>query len=253
MDLYVERAGTGRPFVWAHGLTSSIAAERDTGIFRWEDVPGIDVIRYDARGHGRSPAGASPEDHQWSRLADDLVAVADACSAESFVAGGASMGCATALYAALREPARVQSLVLAIAPTAWETRATQTEAYLKSVGYLEANGLDAFLEASRKLPPQPAWTAANREVRYRHLAGADPAALALALRGAAQSNLPPRDEVATIGVPALLLAWDGDPGHPLSTAESLHELLGASELLVARSPDDVAAWPQAVAEFLRPA
>ena len=246
----MERAGHGRPFVWAHGLTSSIAAERDVGLYRWEDVPGLDVIRYDARGHGRSPAGASPADHEWSRLAEDYLAVADACEAESFVAGGASMGCATVLFAALRAPSRVQALVLSIPPTAWETRATQAETYLQSVGYLEAKGMDAFLEASRQLPAQPEWTAATREVRYRHLAQADPAAVALALRGAAQSNLPPRDEVATLGVPVLLLAWEGDPGHPLSTAESLHELLPSSQLVVARSRADVESWPGVAATFV---
>ena len=250
MDLHVERAGTGRPFVWAHGLTSSIATERETGVHHWEEVPGLDVIRYDARGHGRSPAGAGPEEHEWSRLADDLLAVADACEAESFVCGGASMGCATSLFTALRAPERVQALVLSIPPTAWETRTAQADKYLQSVELLEAEGMDAFIEANRALPAQPAWTAPNREVRFRHLAATDPAALALALRGAAQSNLPPRDEVATITAPVLLLAWEGDPGHPRSTADSLHELLAGSQLVVARSAEDVAAWPSAVADFV---
>jgi pimeloyl-ACP methyl ester carboxylesterase len=250
MDLHVERSGTGRPLVWGHGLTSSIAAERETGVFHWEEVPGLDVIRYDARGHGRSPAGAGPEDHEWSRLAEDFLAVADDAGAESFVAGGASMGCATALFAAVAAPERVHALVLAIPPTAWETRAGQAETYLQSVGFLEAKGLDAFLDASRKLPAQPAWQEERREVRFRHLAASDPEALALALRGAASSNLPPRDEVAAITAPALILAWDGDPGHPLSTAESLHELLSGSQLAVAHSAEDVLRWPERLAEFV---
>jgi len=250
MDLHLERAGAGRPFIWAHGLSSSIAAERDTGAFHWEEIPGVDVIRYDARGHGKSPAGSTPEDHEWARLAEDLLAVADDQEAQSFVAGGASLGCATVLHAALREPDRVHAMVLAIPPTAWETRAAQAETYLSSVNFLEAKGLEAFIDASRKLPAQPPWSADRREIRFRHLATMDPAALALALRGAAQSNLPPRDEVATITVPTMILAWEGDPGHPVSTAESLHELLGGSQLLVARSAEDVTAWPAQVGEFL---
>jgi 3-oxoadipate enol-lactonase len=250
MDLHVERSGSGRPFVWGHGLTSSIAAERDSGLFRWEDVAGLDVVRYDARGHGRSAAGAGPDDQVWSRLADDYLAVADAAEVESFVAGGASMGAATVLFAALRAPERVQALVLVIPPTAWETRAAQSDTYLQSVEFLEGNGMAAFIEASRKLPAQPPWSEARREVRYRHLAAADPAALALALRGAAASNLPPRDEVATITAPALILAWEDDPGHPVSTAESLHELLGGSQLVVARSAEEVAGWPDELAAFV---
>lgn len=250
MALHLERSGAGRPFLWAHGLTSSIAAERESGVFHWEEIPGVDVIRYDARSHGRSGAGSAPEEHEWSALADDYLAVADDQEAQSFVAGGASMGCATVLYAALKAPERVHALVLAIPPTAWETRAAQAETYLKGVEFLEANGLEAYIAASKKLPPQPRWGAARREVRLRHLAQGDPAALALALRGAAQSNLPPRDEVATIDAPALILAWDDDPGHPVSTAESLHELLGGSQLAVARSPEEVAAWPARVGDFL---
>lgn len=250
MALHLERSGAGRPFLWAHGLTSSIAAERDSGVFRWEEIPGLDVIRYDARSHGRSGAGSAPEEHEWSALADDYLAVADDQEAQSFVAGGASMGCATVLFAALKAPERVHALVLAIPPTAWETRAAQADTYVRSVEFLEANGMEAFIEASRKLPVQPPWSEARREVRYRHLAEADPAAVALALRGAARSNLPRRDEVATIAAPALILAWDDDPGHPLSTAESLHELVSGSQLVVARSADEVAAWPQRVGEFL---
>jgi pimeloyl-ACP methyl ester carboxylesterase len=87
-------------------------------------------------------------------------------------------------------------------------------------------------------------------VRQRHLAAADPAALALALRGAAESNLPPREEVATISVPTLILAWEDDPGHPVSTATALAELIDGAELSVATSEDDVRAWPSLVGRFL---
>jgi pimeloyl-ACP methyl ester carboxylesterase len=144
----------------------------------------------------------------------------------------------------------VEALVLAIPPTAWETRAAQADTYLRSVRFLETKGLPAYLEASAALPAQPAWTAARRTIRQRHLAAADPAALALALRGAAESNLPPLDEVAHVSVPTLILAWDDDPGHPVSTAEALHSAIAGSELEVASSEADVLAWPERVGRFL---
>jgi pimeloyl-ACP methyl ester carboxylesterase len=254
MDLFVERTGTpgGRPFLWGHGLTSSIAAERDTGVFRWEEAGGLDVVRYDARSHGRSPVGTTAEEHEWSALAGDFLAVADSTfgPGSSFAAGGASMGCATALFAALAAPSRIEALVLVIPPTAWETRAQQADTYLGSAGFLEAKGMEAFIAASRQLPAQPAWTAANREVRYRHLAATSAEGLALALRGAARSNLPSREEVASISVPALILAWEDDPGHPMSTATALQSLLAGARLEKASSAADVAAWPSVVAGFL---
>ena len=250
MDLHVERSGgpgSGRPFVWAHGLTSSIEAEQVTGTFRWE---GLDVVRYDARGHGRSPAGPSPAEHEWSALAGDLLAVADGAGLDRFVAGGASMGCATVLYAALRAPERIEALVLAIPPTAWETRQAQASTYLAAVAYLEEKGVASYVEATRQQPARPAWTAATRDARLDLLAKADPAALSLALQGAARSDLPPAAELATISVPTLILAWEGDPGHPMSTATALHELLPSSSLEVATSREDVLGWPEVVGRFL---
>jgi pimeloyl-ACP methyl ester carboxylesterase len=70
------------------------------------------------------------------------------------------------------------------------------------------------------------------------------------LRGAAASNLPPRESVATISCPTLILAWADDPGHPLSTAESLASLISGSSLSVARSLDEVRAWPSLVSSFV---
>jgi pimeloyl-ACP methyl ester carboxylesterase len=245
--LHIERSGSGRPFLWAHGLTSSIAAERDGGLFQWEDG---DVVRYDARGHGRSPAGSSSSDYEWPSLANDFLAVADEVGLGSFVAGGASMGCATVLYAALAAPERVAALVLAIPPTAWETRAAQREVYEKSAGFLAKRGMDAYLEATRALPANPPWSASRREARLAHVARMDPDVLATILRGAAASDLPPREAVANITCPTLVLAWEDDPGHPMSTATDLVAAIPDAELSVASSFEHAAAWPSVVSSFL---
>ena len=72
------------------------------------------------------------------------------------------------------------------------------------------------------------------------------------LRGAAASDLPPTDAIARLDHRSLVLAWVGDPGHPESTAERLHELLPNSELLVARKLDDLFTWSATIADFLGP-
>lgn len=251
MYLHIERSGSGRPFVWAHGLTSSIAAERDGGLFRWEGtVKDVEVVRYDAPGHGRSPAGSSSAAYEWPTLAGDFLAVADSVGITSMVAGGASMGCATVLYAALAAPERVDALVLAVPPTAWETRAAQREVYEKSAGFLADRGMDAYLERTRALPATPPWSASRRETRLAHVARMDPDVLSTVLRGAAASNLPPREAVANITCPALILAWEDDPGHPLSTAADLLAEIPGAELVVASSFEQAAAWPDVVASFV---
>ncbi len=47
-----------------------------------------------------------------------------------------------------------------------------------------------------------------------------------------------------------MLAWDTDPGHPLSTAEDLVELIPQAELEVAGQLADVVSWTDRVEEFL---
>jgi pimeloyl-ACP methyl ester carboxylesterase len=70
------------------------------------------------------------------------------------------------------------------------------------------------------------------------------------LRGAAASDLPAPEDIATLVQPALVLAWAGDPGHPESTAERLAELIPHAELHVAQRIRDVLGWPATVAGFL---
>jgi hypothetical protein len=48
-------------------------------------------------------------------------------------------------------------------------------------------------------------------------------------------------------VPAVVLAWAGDPGHPVATAEVLAEVLPQATLEVAEDLPTVLAWPEKVA------
>jgi pimeloyl-ACP methyl ester carboxylesterase len=78
----------------------------------------------------------------------------------------------------------------------------------------------------------------------------DEALLPTVLRGAAASDLPPPEAIAAIRRPTLILAWDGDPGHPLATAERLHDLIPGSVLSVARTPDELCSWDDRTLRFL---
>jgi len=75
--------------------------------------------------------------------------------------------------------------------------------------------------------------------------------LAVVMRGAAQADLPSRERLAAIAVPTMILAWPGDPVHPLSTAEQLADLIPQSTLHVATSAAELASWTALVAEFIR--
>lgn len=60
------------------------------------------------------------------------------------------------------------------------------------------------------------------------------------------------DTADTLTHPTLILAWDTDPLHPVSTAERLAEIIPDSTLHVARTVDDVRTWTQRTIDFFAP-
>ena len=221
-DLSVSVEGSGPTLLWGHGLLSSRDAEDASGPVRWTEVerPGLRLVRWDARGHGRSPQAVTPAEVHWPRLAGDALALADELDAGTFAIGGASMGAATALWVAATAPERVERLILAIPPTAWATRSRSAGLY-RVVGAISG--------------AVPSAAARSR---------------AVVLRGAAESDLPARAVLATITVPTLILAWRHDPIHPASTAEALAELIPHAELVVTSRPADTTGWAARIAAFL---
>lgn len=101
----VRQQGEGPPFLWAHGLLTDMVAEDILDWFGWGNFPpSIKLLRYNARGHGKSPISYCAEAYRWENLGRDLLSLADRMGIKSFIAGGTSMGASTALYAALQAP-----------------------------------------------------------------------------------------------------------------------------------------------------
>jgi len=239
-------------FVWAHGLNSCMAHEDDLGLFDWSCADSVArVLRYDARGHGGCECAHFEERaYRWSALVDDMLRVT---REGPFVAGGASMGAATALYAAVRAPRRVQGLVVVTPPSAWETRPAQAEAYEAAARLVERRGIPGYVKALQSAGPPRILAEELPEastIWLRHVRRMDEKVVPCILRGAASSDLPTRAELHAVVVPTLILAWTGDPAHPVSTAETLAELMVMSELHVASDLAGVRRWPQLVRDFL---
>jgi pimeloyl-ACP methyl ester carboxylesterase len=253
VDLAVRESGAGAPFLWGHGLLCSMDQEDAGGLIDWTAfAPDLRLIRYDARGHGRSEATLDPKGYRWKRLARDLWALADAVGAERPALGGVSMGCATALHAAVAAPERVRALVLVGPPTAWHTRPRQARFYRFSARLVDRFGLGPFrcLGALTSLGVRDPTLARMQRSVMQELRRADRRAVAAALRGAAESDLPAGRALRSLQMPALVLAWRGDPTHPLSTAKRLSELIPAAELCVAGSGEEMRAWPERIRAFL---
>ncbi|MGW7334103.1 alpha/beta fold hydrolase [Streptomyces sp. NPDC054840] len=247
-ELVYDDTGSGPLAVYAHGGFTSQDVDRRMDLFDWGPVlrTGRRLVRYDARGHGRSTGRPVEADYTYVSLADDLLSLLDHLTVpEPVDAIGSSMGCATCLHAAVREPERFSRLVLLLPPTAWATRGRYARANRVAADTIERQGAGGWLAA--------------RGDAHRHAAVADvpefpptPPELILpsVLRGLARSDLPPPTTLAALRCPVLILTWGDDPGHPVSTAATLTDCLPQAELHIARNRADVRGWGLRIAEFL---
>ena len=256
VDLGVSVVGSGKPFIWGHGLTFSRAFEDDAGLFDWSELTNrLKVIRYDARGHGLSGASYHWEDYRWASLAEDMLGIADAIGADRFIAGGASMGCGTSLNAAIQAPDRIEALILVIPPILWEARAAQEEIFSGLFDLFEKEGIPALEAMLRERPLLPTFMRKAMPdldgIYFSNLRKMDGKAISHLFLGAGRSNIPGREEIRKLTMPALILGWYDDPIHPEISSRQLHELLPNSTLHMAKDLNEIRAWHEQIQTFLK--
>jgi len=257
VDLAVSLTGEGRRLIWGHGLLYSMAAEDVADIFDWEQfAESAQVVRYDARGHGLSYASVDAIDYSWPSLAKDMLGIADELELDTVALGGISMGCATALFAALAAPHRVSRLILTTPPTAWETRPPQAALYEQLAAAIDERGMGVLAALYGQQPSNLApllLKQASPGLMKQMAAWAmkwNATRVSTILRGAKMSNFPPREELRSLSMPVLILAWEGDAGHPVSTAEQLQSLFPNAHTHIASSLNDLRRWPDLIREFV---
>jgi pimeloyl-ACP methyl ester carboxylesterase len=252
VELAIRTSGQGPAFIWGHGLLTSMAQEDAVGVFdRLRTLDEMRCIRYDARGHGESEATYDPADYRWPALARDLLELSTRLGEPRALFGGVSMGCATSLYAAHLSPERVAGLLLVAPPAAWQTRPRQALVYRVAAGVVGYAGLGPFrwLTGLPALFHKDSVVTRMQRALIEHLARADERAVVAALTGAAQSDLPDPEALRSLDIPALILAWRGDPVHPVSTAQRLAEVMPRAEIAVAQGLHDLRDWPDRFRAF----
>jgi 3-oxoadipate enol-lactonase len=251
--LATESLGAGLPFVWGHALLGSMSQDLDGEVLAWRELTDIaQVIRFDARGHGQSGTEGDSEDFRWDNLARSMWQVIDSYTDEKVVIGGASMGCATSLYAACQRPEQVKGLVLVIPPTAWESRKKMQRNY-RIIAHLVNLTLALPFQLLRLVPPAGEEDGFQRRVlsvMAKHLVGVKREGVVGAMHGASLSDLPSKEALEKLTMPTLILAWPDDDAHPLAVAEKLQDILPNTQLEVMKHVDDPYHWPQLVREFI---
>src|SRR3954447_6706093 len=224
VELFYDLTGPeGAPVV---AFSNSIG----TTLEMWDrQVPALSdryrCVRYDTRGHGRSPVVDRPitiED-----LADDLAGLLDALGIEQAHIVGLSLGGMTAQAFGARHPERAQSLVLmatsAYLPHGWNERAA----------IVRANGMGAIVDAvlARWFTPDFANThpEAVEPLRARFLQN-DLKGYAACCEAIRDMDLRPSN--AALTQPTLIIAGADDPATPVTMMEEIRTRVPQAELVV---------------------
>lgn len=234
-ELHVEVAGEGPPVVLVHGFTGAISTMAGVAERLVDDHR---VISLDLVGHGRSPVPADPGAYTVDAMAADVAAVIDDHAAGSAHVVGYSMGGRVALTLACASPARVRTLTLIGATPGLahaEDRAERRAADEALAAGIERDGLATFVDRWMANPLFASQSSLGPDVlaaaRAQRMAN-DPAGLAASLRGGGTGSMTPlHSALVDCAVPVALVVGELDPKFR-AIAESMHESLPASSVVV---------------------
>lgn len=211
IDIHYEISGQGENRPWVT-LAHSLA----TDLTLWDDLTAVltqrfTVLRYDARGHGKTSAPAG--DYTFPQLVGDLVGLLDALNIQRTHFVGLSMGGMLGQHFALAAPARLDRLALVsttsrIPPEAralWDER----------IAVARAQGMQAHAESTLARWFTAPYRAAHPDVMARigALVAATPVA-GFAGWGAAICTLDVTEGLGAIKAPTLVICGADDPGTP---------------------------------------
>jgi 3-oxoadipate enol-lactonase len=186
------------------------------------------VLRYDARGHGATPA--TEGDYTLGQLVADAVGILDALDVQNVHFAGLSMGGMIGLGLLLDHRQRIASAV--IADSRHTTTPEFTQAWLDRAAVVRTGGIEAIVEST-----VARWSSAG-------LAERDPAAVARMERmirstsaqgycgcAAALAALNYGHRLHEIEAPALVLCGSEDHGAPPENTRQMHAMIKGSRFL----------------------
>lgn len=231
--LHLLEQGKGDPVLWLQGLNAPAAAWA-AQLAHFSQTHRS--VAPDARGVGQSEAPPGP--YTTRQLADDAVAVLDACGVQRAHVVGLSLGGAVAQELALAHPGRVRSLALLATFAAQDPRSRALLSAWRALYPLAMTSPElreawerqayAWLFTDRFWRSEPSIRAALRFARAQPM---QPVRGFLGQVDAALAH-DARDRLFGVSAPTLVLHGALDQLSPLANGEELARLIPAAELLV---------------------
>ena len=221
IEFYYEEYGAGPAFVFSHGLGGNLTHMREL----IGDLPGIRLILYDSRAHGRTAPMGDPTRLTFPVMAEDMAALLDVLEIPSAVIGGVSMGAAISTAFTLKHRPRVKALLLS-RPAWLNSPSPPNLSVLQEIADLvEQFGGEAGAERFKKtvrfatlerIAPETA------KSMITSFTDRDPAAIISTFRYIPASvPFDSWEALGAIDMPALILANQNDPLHPYEFGEQL--------------------------------
>jgi 3-oxoadipate enol-lactonase len=226
-DVEIRYEHAPRPGAPALLLLNSLG----TSLEMWDDQAQplsehYELIRYDARGHGKSGVG-SKQTLTIDDLARDALAVLDACGVARTHLCGLSLGGMTAMHIASRWPDRVLKVVLSNTSPYMPTRETWNTRIQTALGQGMSALVDAILE--RWFTPEFRAAQPDKVERIRAmLLACDPRGYAAC--SAAIRDMDQRESIRSITAKTLVIAGTRDPATPLTEAELIARSIADAKL-----------------------
>lgn len=223
MIVHHEITGSGPPLVLSHSLGTTLSMwdaqlPALTGRFR--------VVRYDHRGHGRTPAPPGP--YEIEDLSADVLALLDHLEVERAAFAGISLGGMVGIWLAAHAPERIASLAVLCSsayldPGPWRER----------IATVRSEGTAAVAETV----PERWFT---QRYRATHPDIVEQYADTLASTGqeayigscAAIADMDLRADLAKVTAPTLVVAGKDDPAIPPEHSQEIADNIAGARLVV---------------------
>jgi 3-oxoadipate enol-lactonase len=217
----IRETGKGTPFFWLHGMFYSLEVEDVFSVFDFEELSRyVRLIRVELPAHGISPLPASTDRLTWESIAADIREIADTLRCDRYFMGGFSQGACISAHVCINNP-NVIGCVTAMLPKIWDERPIVRRTYTKLVRQLESdNGrivLEKVFGITKYAPHRVGWNKNDAEKINEIMQYMTISAATIILKGAILSDMPEKNSLKNMGLPALVVGWDDDTNHPIQS------------------------------------